>query len=115
MTSIDHKPVLDNEEEDLRAAKRPKLDNEDLETGDSNNHDEPKDEPEPFESLLPPSRVLLGQDASWKGTASANGHFGEFDVGISEYISGDLPPIHAIIKQRQVQPSIKWVYHLLSS
>ena len=53
------------------------------------------------ENLLPPSRVLLGDPpvADLKEAASS-GHTLEFDVGISEYISKDLPPMHAIIKQR---------------
>lgn len=50
------------------------------------------------ETLLPPSRSLLG--APRETRALAEGHTHEFDVGISEYISKDLPPIHAIIKQR---------------
>lgn len=50
------------------------------------------------ESLLPPSRVLLGE--SPVSLAASAGHTLEFDVGISEYISKDLSPIHAIIKQR---------------
>ena len=51
-----------------------------------------------FETLLPPSRSLLG--ASRNSLAKSEGHTLEFDVGISEYISKDLPPMHAIIKQR---------------
>ena len=52
------------------------------------------------ETLLPPSRVLLGKPPSSHAQESSLGHTLEYDVGISEYISKDLPPIHAIIKQR---------------
>ena len=53
------------------------------------------------ENLLPPSRVLLGDPpASYVKETASSGHTLEFDVGISEYISKDLPPMHAIIKQR---------------
>lgn len=49
---------------------------------------------------LPPSRSLLGELP--KPRESGSPFFEEFDVGISEYISKGLPPIHAIIKQRSV-------------
>ncbi|KAL5527594.1 hypothetical protein ACEPAG_6395 [Sanghuangporus baumii] len=52
------------------------------------------------ETLLPPSRVLLGKPPTSHAQESSTGHTLEYDVGISEYISKDLPPIHAIIKQR---------------
>ncbi|KAL5487840.1 PUS7 [Sanghuangporus weigelae] len=52
------------------------------------------------ETLLPPSRVLLGKPPTSYAQESPTGHTLEYDVGISEYISKDLPPIHAIIKQR---------------
>lgn len=51
------------------------------------------------EALIPPSRILLGKLPDHLAEATS-GHTQEFDVGISEYISKDLPPIHAIIKQR---------------
>ena len=54
------------------------------------------------ETLLPPSRVLLGKLPASHAHESTTGHTLEYDVGISEYISKDLPPIHAIIKQRWV-------------
>ncbi|KAI5125015.1 hypothetical protein M0805_007439 [Coniferiporia weirii] len=53
-----------------------------------------------FETLLPPSRVLLGAPPASHAQETSTGHTLEFDVGISEYISKDLPPVHAIIKQR---------------
>ncbi|KAH8118315.1 tRNA pseudouridine synthase D [Phellopilus nigrolimitatus] len=53
-----------------------------------------------FETLLPPSRVLLGTPPASHAQETSAGHTLEFDVGISEYISKDLPSIHAIIKQR---------------
>ena len=54
----------------------------------------------PSKSFLPPSRALLGESRVKFDERSTVGHTLEFDVGISEYISKDLPPIHAIIKQR---------------
>ncbi|KAH7929415.1 tRNA pseudouridine synthase D [Leucogyrophana mollusca] len=51
------------------------------------------------ESVLPPSHVLLGIPSP---TLSADGlrQVLESDVGISEYIGRDVPPISGIIKQR---------------
>lgn len=54
------------------------------------------------ENLLPPSHVLLGLA---KPTAAADGslyRISEEDVGISEYVSSDIPRIGGIIKQRYV-------------
>lgn len=50
------------------------------------------------ESVLPPSHALLGITP----TFSSNGlrQVLQTDVGISEYISRDVPPISGIIKQR---------------
>lgn len=50
------------------------------------------------ESVLPPSHTLLGIAP----TFSSNGlrQVLQTDVGISEYISRDVPPISGIIKQR---------------
>lgn len=50
------------------------------------------------ESVLPPSHALLGIAP----TFSSNGlrQVLQTDVGISEYISRDVPPISGIIKQR---------------
>ncbi|KAG1755584.1 tRNA pseudouridine synthase D [Suillus lakei] len=52
----------------------------------------------PAESVLPPSHTLLGIAP----TFSSNGlrQVLQTDVGISEYISRDVPPISGIIKQR---------------
>lgn len=54
----------------------------------------------PGQSALPPSRTLLGESHVKLSDKNTTGHTLEFDVGISEYISKSLPPIHAIIKQR---------------
>jgi len=51
------------------------------------------------ESILPPSHVLLGLSPP-STTSSGLRQLLECDVGISEYISRDLPPIRGIIKQR---------------
>jgi tRNA pseudouridine13 synthase len=50
------------------------------------------------ESVLPPSHTLLGIAP----TFSSDGlrQVLQTDVGISEYISQDVPPISGIIKQR---------------
>ena len=96
--------MLDNEEEAIRAAKRPKLDSDvqqnNEEGAEKTGVDAARAAQEVFENLLPPSRVLLGEDPLPEGKRIDHGHFGEFDVGISEYISRGLPPVHAIIKQR---------------
>lgn len=103
---------LDGKTLDDRATKRQKLENSDdpeHTTVDSEHTMEGVEQAEGqdqvheketalIESLLPPSRVLLGE--SPVSLAASAGHTLEFDVGISEYISKDLSPIHAIIKQR---------------
>lgn len=50
--------------------------------------------------LLPPSHALLG--VSQPGEADEDGftQMLETDVGISEYVGRDIPPIQAVIKQR---------------
>lgn len=51
------------------------------------------------DSILPPSHILLG--LSHPQTISGGlRQLLERDVGISEYITRDLPPIRGIIKQR---------------
>lgn len=57
----------------------------------------------PVENLLPPSRSLLGASLPDNTAESLSHRTVEFDVGISEYVSRDLPPIHGIIKQRWVK------------
>lgn len=84
-----------------RSAKRIKLDTEDkdattsqpMEVEPSSSKDDKR-----VSGNLPPSRALLGEPPNPRDPDSP--HFEEFDVGISEYISKGLPPIHAIIKQR---------------
>lgn len=51
------------------------------------------------EPILPPSHILLGV-GSPQTTSDGLRQLLECDVGISEYISRDLPPISGIIKQR---------------
>lgn len=53
------------------------------------------------ESILPPSHVLLGL-SSPQTTSGGLRQLLECDVGISEYITRNLPPIRGIIKQRWV-------------
>lgn len=56
--------------------------------------------------LLPPSHTLLG--VTPQGEADENGFIQmlETDVGISEYVGRDIPPIGAVIKQRPACLSI---------
>lgn len=105
---------VEGEPLDERATKRQKLETSDdpehttvdsvhtmegVEQAESQNEVHETDAALPVgESLLPPSRVLLGE--SPVSLSASAGHTLEFDVGISEYISKDLSPIHAIIKQR---------------
>lgn len=51
------------------------------------------------EAILPPSHVLLGL-GSPQTTSDGLRQLLECDVGISEYITRDLPPMRGIIKQR---------------
>ncbi len=102
MTSEDsgHKQA-DGAVDGERSAKRIKLDTEEedtttsqpMEVESSNLKDDKR-----ASGNLPPSRALLGEPPNARDPDSP--HFEEFDVGISEYISKGLPPIHAIIKQR---------------
>ena len=60
-----------------------------------------QNESQKAEALVPPSRALLGDiQRQLDEPSSTSWHTQEIDVGISEYVSKDLPPIHAIIKQR---------------
>ncbi|KAG9317426.1 tRNA pseudouridine synthase D [Chiua virens] len=54
---------------------------------------------DPQESILPPSHALLGLPSP-QTTPGGLRQLLECDVGISEYINRDLPPICGIIKQR---------------
>lgn len=53
------------------------------------------------DDLLPPSRSLL--NSTVRENTGEEFHLSELDVGISRYISYDMPPIHGIIKQRCVR------------
>ncbi|KAG6378689.1 hypothetical protein JVT61DRAFT_12960 [Boletus reticuloceps] len=55
------------------------------------------------ESILPPSHILLGLNPP-QTTSGGLRQLLERDVGISEYITRDLPPIRGIIKQRKTRP-----------
>lgn len=56
------------------------------------------------DDLLPPSRSLLSSTV--QENTGEEFHLSELDVGISQYISHDMPPIHGIIKQRCVTNEI---------
>lgn len=50
--------------------------------------------------LLPPSHSLLGVTRRGEPDEDGFTQMLETDVGISEYVGRDIPPIHAVIKQR---------------
>ena len=91
--------------EQERAPKRIKLESEGVSEEVSQN--EIKQLANTSQSLLPPSRKLLAIPER----QSDYNHTEELDVGISEYLSHDLPPIHAIIKQRYVSYFVKFERH----
>ena len=88
---------VEGRDEQERAAKRVKLDSDSNDNVDAVLTVTEEEATSVPETLLPPSRILLG---TRPGQPTSIGHTEEYDVGISEYISKDLPPIHAIIKQR---------------
>lgn len=49
--------------------------------------------------ILPPSHVLLGNQSSSHSSCTTR-QLLESDVGITEYVSRDIPPVRGIIKQR---------------
>jgi len=53
-----------------------------------------------IEDLLPPSRSLLSAGTLADRPKDQINFTLEADVGITEYIGKDVPPIHGIIKQR---------------
>lgn len=55
-----------------------------------------------LQNFLPPSRILLGANPSGPTSNPEFSRTTEVDVGISEYVSHDVPPIHGVIKQRCV-------------
>jgi len=50
--------------------------------------------------LLPPSHALLGITRGGEPDGDGFTQMLETDVGISEYVGRDIPPIQAVIKQR---------------
>lgn len=50
--------------------------------------------------LLPPSHALLGITRGGEPDRDGFTQMLETDVGISEYVGRDIPPIQAVIKQR---------------
>jgi tRNA pseudouridine13 synthase len=52
------------------------------------------------EDLLPPSRSLLSSQDLYERPADRVNFTMEADVGITEYVGRDVPPIQGIIKQR---------------
>ena len=66
------------------------------------------------ESLLPPSHALLGAPSPVYTEDGSMQRIMETDVGISEYIGHDVPPIQGIIKQRYAHLPLFWVAKLRS-
>jgi hypothetical protein len=67
-------------------------------------HDLPTGSKDAIEDLLPSSRALLPSARLVERPADQANLTFEADVGITEYVSQDVPPIHGIIKQRYVKP-----------
>ncbi|KAG2077310.1 tRNA pseudouridine synthase D [Suillus decipiens] len=90
----------ENDEELARSPKRTKLDADEHIVADTSPLTDSKEGSSAVaaESVLPPSHALLGIAPSF----ASNGlrQVLQTDVGISEYISRDVPPISGIIKQR---------------
>lgn len=92
----------EDDNSESRSPKRTKItevDNDDDDAGESSQAVHESNHEEVAESILPPSHVLLGL-SSPETTSYGLRQLLECDVGISEYISRDLPPISGIIKQR---------------
>ncbi|KIJ70068.1 hypothetical protein HYDPIDRAFT_23214 [Hydnomerulius pinastri MD-312] len=88
----------EDDEEQSRSPKRTKVDSLPDAPAVSETTKNTPDKSEP-ESILPPSHILLGK-SSPPISSSGLRQLLESDVGISEYISRDVPPISGIIKQR---------------
>lgn len=63
------------------------------------------------ESMLPPSHALLNAPPPVYGPDGSMQQIMETDVGISEYIGHDVPPIEGIIKQRCARPTFLMNIH----
>ena len=61
--------------------------------------------------LLPPSHALLGITRDGGPDGDGFTQMLETDVGISEYVGRDIPPIHAVIKQRCAWHIIRSPFH----
>lgn len=99
LASVTRERDLDDTE-DARPQKRTRID--DSLADDENDEALETTAPPQAENLLPPSHVLLG---TTKPSLPSDGSIYkvlETDVGISEYISCDVPEISGIIKQRCV-------------
>lgn len=86
----------EDDDSEARSPKRTKTTEFDI-VGKSSQAEQESNERE--QSILPPSHVLLGL-GSPHTTSGGLRQLLECDVGISEYITRDLPPVRGIIKQR---------------
>ena len=92
------RPREDDTAED-REVKRPKIEGEPLDVPMLEASTSTPEKPlYDSDNLLPPSRALLGLPTNEDETEVHNTV--EVDVGISQYVGNDVPPIHGIIKQR---------------
>lgn len=104
----------DDEIEIERDAKRAKISHEIQNNADNIGLVEPETTSNiSFEDLLPSSKVLLPHKGVGWGEHSGY-QVSEPDVGISEYISDDVPRIEGIIKQRYVLHSISLAYNIFT-
>jgi len=90
-TTILHRP----REGDTPAADQPPTKRQKLDEGRTQNPSEVVKAP-----LLPPSHVLLGITKNVEPDGDGFTQMLETDVGISEYVGRNIPPIQAVIKQR---------------
>jgi hypothetical protein len=69
-----------------------------------------------IEDLLPPSRSLLPSAKLVERPSNQLNLTFEADVGITEYVSSDVPPLRGIIKQRCVGiKNVREVFMIISS
>ena len=96
-TTLPHRPRGD----DILAAEQPPTKRQKTSDNKTQNLTEVAKVP-----LLPPSHALLG--VARQGEPDEDGFIQMFetDVGISEYVGRDIPPIGAVIKQRPASFSV---------
>jgi tRNA pseudouridine13 synthase len=96
LASIREREDDDNEARSPKRTKTTEFDDNHIVSKSSQAEQEPN---ETEQSILPPSHILLGL-GSPHTTSGGLRQLLECDVGISEYITRDHPPVRGIIKQR---------------